>query len=69
MLFPPAREGEGSGNEAVERYLEAGLNTSFVDYPSPKRFQHSAPTPLDLDPQEAIAYLESQMELSRGRHP
>jgi hypothetical protein len=69
MLFAPAREGEGSGNEAVERYLEAGLNTSFADYPRPKRFQHSVPTPLDLDPQEAIAYLESQMELSRGRHP
>jgi hypothetical protein len=69
VLSASAREGEGSGNEAVERYLEAGLNTSFVDYPRPKRFQHPTPTPLDLDPQEAIAYLESQMELSRGRHP
>ena len=70
LLLPaPARGGEGSGNEAVGRYLQAGLNTSFVDYPRPKRFRHPAPTPLDLDPQEAIAYLESQMELSRGRHP
>ncbi len=64
-----AHEGAGSRDEAVERYLQAGLNTSFADYPRPGRFQHPVPTPLDLDPQEAIAYLESQMEQSRGRHP
>ena len=57
-------------NEAVDRYLDAGINYSFVDFPSPKnRFQHPGPTPLDLDPKGIVDFLESQMEQSRGRHP
>jgi energy-coupling factor transporter transmembrane protein EcfT len=59
-----------AGNVAVEKYLDAGLNYSFVDFPGPRnRFHRPLPTPLDLDPKEAVDYLESQMELSRGRHP
>ncbi len=59
-----------SANDAVEKYLDAGLNTSFADYPRPKYpFQRPAPTPLDLDPKKAVEYLESQTELNRGRHP
>jgi energy-coupling factor transporter transmembrane protein EcfT len=59
-----------SGNEAVNKYLDAGLNYSFVDFPGPrKRFHRSPPTPLDLDPNEAVDYLESQMELRSDRHP
>lgn len=54
-----------SANEAVEKYLEAGVNTSFVDYPNRK----SAPTPLDVDPKIVVDYLETQLEMSRGRHP
>jgi len=54
-----------SANEAVEKYLEAGVNTSFVDYPN----QKSVPTPLDVNPKEVVDYLESQLEMSRGRHP
>jgi energy-coupling factor transporter transmembrane protein EcfT len=59
-----------SGNEAVDNYLDAGMNYSFVDFPGPKnRFHRTAPTPLDLDPEKAVDHLESQMELRRGRHP
>jgi hypothetical protein len=58
------------GNEGVEKYLDAGINYSFVDFPGPKnRFHHPPPTKLDLDPKEAVEYLESQLELRRGRHP
>ena len=47
----------------VASYLEAGINGSFADYPRPRfPFQRSAPTPLDLDPDQAIAYIESHME-------
>jgi hypothetical protein len=54
----------------VDRYLEAGLNSSFVDYPPPKnRFQKAAPTPLDLDPLVVVDYLEKQTETARVRHP
>jgi energy-coupling factor transporter transmembrane protein EcfT len=59
-----------SGNAAVDKYIDAGLNYSFVDFPAPKnRFERSRPTALDLDPKEAVDYLESQMELRHARHP
>jgi hypothetical protein len=65
-----ARTQFGEENGAVQRYLDAGLNSSFVDYPTPpNRFRRPAPTPLDLNPKEAVDYLESQMEMSRGRRP
>jgi len=54
-----------SANDAVEKYLDAGLNTSFVDYPNRK----SGPTPLDVNPKEVVDYLEMQLENHRDRHP
>ncbi len=55
-------------NEAVETYFDAGLNHSFVDYQPQNRFQTEI-TPLDLDPKEAIDYLEKLVENNGGRHP
>ena len=50
------------GEEAVKKYLDAGLNTSFVDYPRPAYpFQRPARTVMDLDPKDAVDYLESQL--------
>lgn len=43
-------------------YLESGLNGSFADYPRPRFWQKSAPTPLDADPQQVIEYLENEMK-------
>ncbi len=52
-----------SAEVTVERYLDAGLNYSFVDFPSPRnRFQSAPKTPLDADPNQVADYLESQME-------
>ena len=49
--------------DQVASYLEAGLNGSFADYPRPRWFfQRPASTPLDLDPDQAIDYIESKME-------
>lgn len=62
---PVLSEAKASANEAVEKYLEAGVNTSFVDYPN----QKSVSTPLDVNPKEVVDYLETQLEMSRGRHP
>jgi hypothetical protein len=52
----------------VQRYLDAGLNTSFADYPYEGGLPilgwfHRAPkTPFDMGPESVVAYLESQME-------
>ena len=57
------------GTEALEKYFDAGLNNSFVDFPTPRnRFRLHAPTPLDMDPKVAVDYLESQMEQRSDRH-
>jgi len=51
--------------EEVAAYLESGLNGSFADYPRPRwPFQRPRPTPLDLDPETAINYIESNLEKS-----
>ncbi|RJP48660.1 MAG: hypothetical protein C4583_13850 [Anaerolineaceae bacterium] len=48
--------------EEVAAYLESGLNGSFADYPRPRwPFQRPRPTPLDLDPETAIDFIESKM--------
>jgi uncharacterized protein (DUF58 family) len=67
-------EGAGSGgrfpsaDEAVERYLDAGLNYSFVDFPSPRnRFRAAPKTALDADPKQVADYLASQMEKTSDR--
>jgi len=54
-------------SQAVQNYLDVGLNGSFADYPQPRwPFQRSKPTPLDLDVNEAVEFLESQMERKRN---
>ena len=48
-------------SEPVGQYLEVGLNGSFADYPKPRwPFERSQPTPLDLDVNEAVVFLENQ---------
>lgn len=59
-----ARAQDGQPGEAIGRYLAAGVNQSFVDFPTPRGlFARRLPTPLDLDPGETVGYLESQLEL------
>ncbi len=57
-----------SSDVGVEQYLDAGLNYSFVDFPTERNplapLRH---TPLDLDPHKAADYLESQMENTSER--
>jgi len=46
---------------AIDAYLESGLNGSFAEYPR-SRWPWSAPvkTPLDMNPEQVIEYLEVQ---------
>jgi hypothetical protein len=57
--------------EAVQRYLKAGLEESFVDYPLPALpYVRKQATPFDLNVEEAVEFLESQMEAHSGqKHP
>jgi hypothetical protein len=57
-----------SSSEAVEKYLDAGLNHSFVDFLGPRSpFERPPRTPLDIDPKGVADYLESQMENTSDR--
>jgi hypothetical protein len=45
----------------IDDYLDIGLNGSFADYPHPRFWEKSQPTPLDADPKQVIEYLEDEM--------
>lgn len=66
---PSAREAlrseEWNPPQEVAAYLEAGLNGSFADFPQPRwPFEGPHATPLDLNPQEALDFIESNLEKS-----
>jgi hypothetical protein len=50
----------------VSAYLESGVNGSFADYP--RKGWGTPHTPLDINPQHVIEYLESEMENNRNGH-
>ncbi len=52
---------------SVDDYLDGGLNNSFADYPRPRFWQVTKPTPLDADPKQVIEYLEDEMKTSPER--
>ncbi len=57
-----------SPDQDVEQYIDAGLNYSFVDFPTARNpLAPARHTPLDLDPRKAADYLESQMENTSER--
>ncbi len=59
------RAADGSEDQSIHQYFSAGVNQSFVDFPTPRGpFARRTSTPLDVDPGEIIAYLESRMELN-----
>jgi hypothetical protein len=51
----------------VCRYLDAGLNTSFAEYPLSGPFRTRPETPFDLHLDPVLEYLESQMEMDDDR--
>jgi hypothetical protein len=51
----------------VQNYLNAGLTTSYVDYAVPTIFQKTELTPLDIELEQVVDYLEEQMEINDER--
>lgn len=54
-------------NEGVRAYLDAGINSSYADYPSPGAFEKPLPTPFDIELEQVVDYLEERMEMKHGR--
>jgi hypothetical protein len=49
-------------SKPVDAYLDTGLRGSFADFPNqPWRFRRPEPTPLDIDVDEVVEFLESQI--------
>jgi len=46
----------------VQRFLEAGLKTTYADYPLRRPFSDNPRTPFDSDPALIVDYLESLLE-------
>ncbi|HEX2696713.1 MAG TPA: hypothetical protein VHM28_03335 [Anaerolineales bacterium] len=55
------RGGFASESDAVENYFDAGINKSFVDFPLSKNRFRRTKTALDLNPKDAVDYLELQI--------
>ena len=55
---------EWDAPDNIYEYLDAGLNGSYADYPLPRIpfIQKRAKTPLDIDPNEVLNFLEKEME-------
>ena len=51
--------------DEVGKYLESGLTRTFADFPRQRRFSRPLETPFDIDINQVIAYLETQMENHR----
>jgi hypothetical protein len=54
-------------NEEVRAYLDAGINSSYADYPSPGLFEKAQPTPFDVELEQVVEYLEEQMEINHDK--
>jgi hypothetical protein len=56
---------------AVNTYLDAGINTTFADYPSPGLFKPRPVTPFDIDIEPVVDFLESELEMNQhdDKHP
>ena len=61
-VFEPLGARGSSPPEEIAAYLDSGLRGSFADYPPPRwPWSPRVVTPLDLGPEDAIRFLESQV--------
>jgi uncharacterized membrane protein len=56
-MQPPSQE--------VDAFLDAGINASYMDFPTPRRFVKNEPTVLDIDLEPVLDYLEEEMEIRK----
>jgi hypothetical protein len=57
---------KGDGTPLLEKYFSAGLNTSFMAYQKKRKLlSRKNGSPLDIELEEVINFLESQMEMEK----
>jgi len=61
-VFAPLLGADWEPSQELRQYLETGLHGSFADFPHTGNLSTPQPTPLDLNVNEAVAFLESQVE-------
>ena len=62
-VFAPLVGLDWTPSQELQTYLELGLHGSFTDFPySGSRFVSPSKTPLDYEVQQAVEFLESQLE-------
>ncbi len=62
-VFDPLTGSDWNPGEGLQSYLETGLHGSFADFPHVnKPFSQPLKTPLDHDVNDAVEFLESQVE-------
>ncbi len=50
-------------SDSVQAFLDAGVNTSYADYAPDGFVLKNNSTPLDIELEQVVAYLEEQMEI------
>lgn len=61
-VFAPLLGTDWEPGKELQQYLETGLHGSFADFPNTGSLAPHQHTPLDLDVNEAVDFLESQVE-------
>jgi len=65
-VFEPLTGPDWHPSADLQNYLQSGLHRSFADFPNPRRFFAPPPkTPLDLEINKAVDFLESQIDDAR----
>ena len=61
--FSPLNGHDWQPSAPIATYLDTGLHGSFADYPNqPWRFRPPEPTPLDIDVEKVVEFLELQIK-------
>jgi len=62
-VFEPLTGPDWHPAAGLQKYLQSGLHGSFADFPNPRKFfAPPAKTPLDVDIDKAVDFLESQID-------
>ncbi len=62
-VFAPLVGVDWQPSPGLQKYLEVGLRGSFSEYPESERASRFGASPLDLEIQEAVEFLEDHLEI------